>query len=362
MPLPTHVTLLASDLLPPPQFISPPDLPRLISLETILARSAISRSAGAFLEEAVLCEFGMAGAVVSAVVIAQAPVAALTYLADNGTMGDGKKQTWLRADPVHLHVSRDNVQLMDSHVVEPTLAEAQAIAITLNQHLEQDGLRIEVLDDARWYMAIPADEAPSAAPLWKVAGASVYDQLPVSNGGINWRQLQNELQMLLHDHPVNAAREEKGVPTINGIWLWGAGALATIQTKTAYGHMAGKLTLARGLAMEAGIKITPSLPDSFDKLLLDSAQNLVVLHTATRALRSNQRYDWIQAIEQLERDWFTPALAAWDAGQLESLTLLLPNETGSLRVVALPKATGWLGQLKTKLRPALKIIPLHTYL
>ncbi len=359
MPSPLHVTLLASDLLPPPQFISPPDLPRLNSLETMLARSTIAHSPGAFLEEAVLAEFGVASA--------NAPVAALTHLADSSAVDKdsrdssasriSKAQTWLRADPVHLHVSRDNVQLLDSHVVEPTLAEAKAITLTLNRHLEQDGLRIDVLDDARWYMSIPADEAPSAAPLWKVAGGSVYDQLPVSNGGINWRQLQNELQMLLHDHPVNAAREEKGVPTINGIWLWGAGALTGISTQTKYEHMAGKLALARGLAMDTEIKITPVMPESFDKLTNDSAQNLVVLHTATRALRSNQRYDWVKACEQLERDWFAPALAAWDAGRLESLTLLLPNESGSLRASVLPKATGWL----SKLRPTLKINPLHTY-
>jgi hypothetical protein len=357
-----QVTLLASDLLPPPQFISPLDLPRLNSLETILARSTITRSPGAFLEEVVLAEFGVSNAYMSANTTAaastNAPIAALTHLADSSVVDRGSKaQTWLRADPVHLHVSRDNVQLLDSHVVEPTLAEAKAIALTLNRHLEQDGLRIDVLDNARWYMQIPADEAPSAAPLWKVAGGSVYDQLPVSNGGINWRQLQNELQMLLHDHPVNAAREEKGVPTINGIWLWGAGALTSISSQTKYGHMAGKLALARGLAMDAGIKITPVVPESFDKLTNDSAQNLVVLHTATRALRSNQRYDWVKVVEQLERDWFTPALAAWDAGQLESLTLLLPNEPGSLRASVLPKATGWL----SKLRPAVKINPLHTY-
>jgi hypothetical protein len=342
-----HVTLLAADLVPPPQFIAPPDLPRLASLEALLARGKIAKSAGMFLEEAVLGEFNVSPA--------NAPVAALTRIADGGTADDA---TWLRADPVHLHVSRDNVQLMDSHVIEPTLAEAHAIAATLNQHLAQDGLSIDVLDDARWYMKIPASEAPRAPPLWQVAGGSVYDQLPQGDGRINWRRLQNELQMILFDHSVNTAREAKGIVPINGIWLWGAGSLANFSSSTSYGHIVGKLALARGLAMHTSTKLTPALPSSFNDLTLDASSQLVILHTATRTLRANQRYDYVEAINQLERDWFTPALAALDAGKIEKLTLLLPNETASLRVDILPKTRGWFSMFST----APKIKSLQTYL
>lgn len=346
-----HVTLLAADLVPPPQFIAPPDLPRLVSLETLLARGKIAKSPGSFLEEAVLGEFNVS--------TANAPIAALTRIADGGTVDDA---TWLRADPVHLHVSRDNVQLMDSHVIEPAFDEARAIAATLNQHLAQDGLSIDVLDDARWYMKIPANEAPRAPPLWQVAGGSVYDQLPQNNahgnGQINWRRLQNELQMILFDHPVNAAREAKGIVPINGIWLWGAGSLAGFSSSAKVGHIVGKLAMARGLAMHTSTKLTPALPASFNDLTLDASNQLVILHTLTRALRANQRYDWMEAANQLERDWFTPALAALDAGKIEKLTLSLPNENASLRVEVLPKTRGWFSMFGAS--PKMK--SLHTYL
>jgi hypothetical protein len=342
-----HVTLLAADLVPSPQFIAPPDLPRMPSLEMLLARGAITRTAGAFLEEAVLGEFGMQPAT--------APIAALTRLADGGKADEA---TWLRADPVHLHVSRDNVQLMDSHVVEPSLDEARAIAATLNAHLAQDDLAIDVLDDARWYLKIPHAEAPRAAPLWRVAGGSVYDQLPEGKGKINWQRLQNELQMLLFDHPVNQAREEKGIVPINGIWLWGAGALSQFSTPTTYQHIVGKLALARGLAMHTAVKLTPALPSSFDKLELVGETQLLVLHAATRALRANQRFDWVETVQQLERDWFTPALAAIDSFKLKKLSLILPNESGSLRVDVPPKKSG----LGAWFSAAPKIKPLHSHL
>ena len=37
------------------------------------------------------------------------------------------------------------------------------------------------------------------------------------------RRLMTELQMLLHEHPVNEARAARGVPTVNAVWLWGGG-------------------------------------------------------------------------------------------------------------------------------------------
>jgi hypothetical protein len=37
------------------------------------------------------------------------------------------------------------------------------------------------------------------------------------------RRLQNEAQMLLHEHPLNAERERRGLLAVNSFWLSGAG-------------------------------------------------------------------------------------------------------------------------------------------
>jgi hypothetical protein len=39
------------------------------------------------------------------------------------------------------------------------------------------------------------------------------------------RRLQNEMQMLLYTHPLNAAREQRGLRPVNSFWLTGAGVL-----------------------------------------------------------------------------------------------------------------------------------------
>ncbi len=358
-----HFTIIASDLIPPPTFIAAQDLPPMPGLQSLLALGEIKKSPGRSLEEACLNELGL-------VFVASNPVAALTLLADGGAPGH---DTWLRADPVHLHVSRDNVQLLDSHVLKPTQTEADAIVATLNEHLAGDGLSIHAPDAARWYMRIPEAETPDTTPLWRANGANVFDHLPENadndTGKIKWRRLQNELQMLLHDHPVNTAREARGELAINGIWFWGAGAFrgkaAPIGPNMA--HMLGvvnkrniltppsvspgpkrknpnelvlaKLALARGLALNAKLPLI-ELPASLDAFLIQSLNTLVVLHAATKALRSNQRHEWMTAAAALDKDWFVPLKAALDNKAISSLTLILPNEMTTLRAEIMP-ASQW---------------------
>ena len=42
-------------------------------------------------------------------------------------------------------------------------------------------------------------------------------------GTKRWHSILNEIQMVLHEHPVNEAREGRGEPPVNSVWLWGAG-------------------------------------------------------------------------------------------------------------------------------------------
>jgi hypothetical protein len=48
--------------------------------------------------------------------------------------------------------------------------------------------------------------------------------MPEGRDGQLIRRLMNELQMVLHEHPVNERRAAQGQRTINAVWLWGFGA------------------------------------------------------------------------------------------------------------------------------------------
>ena len=60
-------------------------------------------------------------------------------------------------------------------------------------------------------------------PLQTVINKDINAFLPTGDGAMQWAKFQNEIQMLLFDHPVNLAREAKQLPAVNSIWCYGLG-------------------------------------------------------------------------------------------------------------------------------------------
>ncbi|MBC7621951.1 MAG: hypothetical protein H7232_01025, partial [Aeromicrobium sp.] len=280
---PKHLTLLLSDMLPPAGFLRPAPTP---IIDALLRRSRVLVAPPSALEPALLRAFGLTADTQA--------VAPLTRLADGGTPSD---EAWLRADPVHLAISRDNAQLFDSHVVNPTADEMAAIAATINGHFVAQGIQVEFPNPARGYITTEPNNLPKSTPLWQMSGANVFDNLPLSKTRTNWRSISNEIQMLLHEHPVNEKRTAAGTPTINGLWIWGGGTVADALNGTdpaleppSFTHVFARLALARGLAMAHGLTLA-ALPPRFDATVIQP-DALVVLHTATREIRGQSRETW----------------------------------------------------------------------
>ena len=78
----------------------------------------------------------------------------------------------------------------------------------------------------RWYLALPeGSPLPSFADPADALGGDLFSLLPSGPEGRRWRALFNEAQVLLHQHPRNAARAAAGKAPVNALWFWGAGRL-----------------------------------------------------------------------------------------------------------------------------------------
>jgi hypothetical protein len=104
-------------------------------------------------------------------------------------------------------------------------------------------------------------------------GVAMLECLPAGDNGRKWRRLFNEAQVVLHAHPVNAARVAAGKRPVNALWFWGAGALPGA-VETALTAIASDDDVLRGLAKIANVAVskpTPaalrSLPQDGDALL-----------------------------------------------------------------------------------------------
>ncbi|MEO8461493.1 MAG: phosphoglycerate mutase, partial [Dokdonella sp.] len=83
--------------------------------------------------------------------------------------------------------------------------------------------------------------------------------LPAGEPGKRWRNLLNDCQILLHNHPINAMRNSRGAAAVNSLWFWGAGVLPSDVRSHVTNVVSDDPTVA-ALANMAGIKVTASEP------------------------------------------------------------------------------------------------------
>jgi hypothetical protein len=300
-----HVTLLVPDLLWPRDDGAPYDGLDLPALALLLAR-ARRRIFPAIGPEAWLCQ---------AFEVERQhdwPVAALTYEFDGGTPGD---DYWLRADPVHLLAHRDRLTLLDTGTVKPSVEDAAELTALLNRHFEADDLAFHAPTPERWYLRAPGAPRLSTREISQSAGRDVAGALPTGEDALPWRRALTEMQMLLHEHPVNQRREARGELTINSLWLWGGGRRTAVPGQH-FSHVAGENALALALAARAGIEAVSgsSLPDDRGARVLAAAE--------APGGRCGDGARWRHAMMDLERAWFAPLLSALRRREVDEVALI----------------------------------------
>jgi hypothetical protein len=232
------------------------------------------------------------------------PSAALSRLGD---FGDCPAGYWLSADPVHLAADLSDAVLLPGAELGIDDAEAQALTAALNAHFRDDAIEVQWRDPRRWYLR--SEQLPNIAttPLPAVAGRPVQAFLPHGPDAGLWQRILTEAQMLLHAHEVNTAREAAGRPTINGIWLWGEGALPAAPPEN--WQLYGEDPVLGGLCRLQG-REPVGLP-GVESVLAGSSMGI------DRALV------WLNDVsrDDLEATWFRPLDRALATGRLERLAV-----------------------------------------
>jgi hypothetical protein len=290
-----------------PGLLSQRDAPRLPALELLLARGRETVGDARALETWLLEAFEIEAKAL--------PAGALTLLAHGIPQKDG---LWARADPVHLRVMRDHILVVPGAGLQLARAEADALCAALNGHF---GARLELhaVEALRWCARLEAPLELSALPALELAGRG-----PAA--GARADALLNEVQMLLHEHPVNEAREARGEPAINSLWLWGAGPAA----QAVAGHwqsVSADDPVALGLARAANARARPLSASGADWLERspEDGRHLIVLDALRAPLAAGDAAAWASRAAALEQGWFAPLLAGLRAGRVGMLTIHVPD-------------------------------------
>lgn len=219
-------------------------------------------------------------------------------------------EVWYRAAPVHLRPDRDRLLLFAGPDLYPDTAAAGELAASFNTLFADDGLQL-LAADGNWLLGASRAPGPDLPPLYAVAGRYLDAWLPAAVHARPWRRMLNEVQMLFHDHPVNARREAAGLPAVNGLWFWGGGPAAgpgAAPSATVHGNH----PLTRGLARLAG-QDGMAAPADLSELAPDR-DRLALLEAPEAALLGGDVGEWLQALAGFEAAFAAPLMAGGGAG------------------------------------------------
>lgn len=244
-----------------------------------------------------------------------------------GLGGDG---SWLLAEPSHLRVDRDRALLADVGIMQLAQDEADALVVSLNDFFAADGLRFAAPQPGRWLLRLERPSGARFTPLMDALGEDVNAHLPQGEAGLQWSRWLNELQMLLYTHPVNDAREARGEPPVNNVWLWGEQRGASRPAAPRQGVLLADDATVRALGAQAGWTLgdAPYALDGLDQAAGGAGQVLLWLDALQAPAQYRDAWGWREGLLRLERDWFAPLLAALRSGRLSSLTLLCHGQAG----------------------------------
>ena len=244
------------------------------------------------------------------------PMAALGLWHDGG---DPEQHYWLRADPVVFQADRDCVWIQSLAKAPLTPTAAQALAQTCASILQEDGHTLIATHPSRWYLRLSKPPELNTQSLLDACGSRADTVMPTGTDAKRWRQLLNELQMALFQHPVNAQRESEGLPAVNSLWFWGGG-VCPGPTGMPWQHIIGDDPYVAGLA-KLGACEYHALSSGVASLGDLQGQVLVVLPDV-KEINPEQSYEgWIAYWQALEQQWFTPLVDMLQAQQVVQIAV-----------------------------------------
>ena len=250
------------------------------------------------------------------------PIAAITQALDRTDAGAAYTGWWLRADPVVLRPDGDRLLMLGNHALSLNIAEATALSGQLHEVFATYGMAFFAPHPTRWYLQLETDPGLTLTALEAVVAHDILQHLPQSSDAqtaARWRRLLNEVQMQLHNSPVNQARIARGDQPVNSVWFWGGGAVPAVAPHY-FQQVWSDDPVSLGLACLSGAAYG-SVPESpADWLPHITRPGRRLLAPAPPTTPDDDTH-----AEMFSSQWCTPLLAAVKSGALATLDIYTDN-------------------------------------
>jgi hypothetical protein len=254
---------------------------------------------------------------------------------------------WM-ATPVHLLAGLTSLHLDRRSILRLSIDDVAAFATEFRRVFHDSGFVLEPLDSGDFLLFGPQMPIAQTIEPARAMGTSIADAQPVGTGDPALRRLGAEIEMWLHEHPINDVRRRRGEAPVTGLWLWGGGPspvpreraprrpreaaantpqpggsplASTASTDIAFGRDA----YLRGLWASIGKKVFP-LPQQLAEVFgYPEVRRAALVIEISPMLHANPSWTFFDAVAQIDRAFIAPAVEALDAGRLERL-LILAND------------------------------------
>ncbi|MBU3671322.1 MAG: hypothetical protein FGM43_02145 [Sinobacteraceae bacterium] len=268
----------------------------------------------------------------AAVVAAAAVAAAATAVPPPTPSGQGvpEHSPWL-VTPLHLLAGMKTVHVPMNAVMTLTPVESRQLASEFAAIFGADGLALQPIEPSGFLLhGLDAEGAETVEPA-RLLGGTLDEGLPSGPGSRRLRQLMTEVDLWLHELPLNRAREARNEPRLSTLWVWGGGqgfreGLPRSAAREGWAALYADDAWVAAFAQLTRIDVR-ALPRDATALLsapgADAAM-CVVLPSAALGLAA------------LDAAWIRPAIEAVHEGKLRGVSIV-----GNDRCVTLSSGDAW---------------------
>jgi len=248
--------------------------------------------------------------------------AALSWCGEGGALRPG---TWMQIDLVHFAAGLNDVHFMLPDDVSNE--DVRSLMNALQPLLSLSGFELHCSAVGHWYLWCEAVIEVQTRSLRIGMTTNQYDVLPTGKDSAQLRRLLTEMQMLLHQHPLNQKRERNGLPTLNAAWLSGAGSPVAAPVGTTQRIMSDQ-SYVQGLCGQMNVSYWPIPCDIAELLGLREIDMTLVINGADAT--------------RLETEWIKPVLHALQTGRMHKLSIHLDQMKFTLTGGRVPQLRRWL--------------------